>query len=207
MAQTHSISTHQHGPFRLRVVVSADQGTFVQIDDIRRNRPIASWRGSIAERLRRAIPLPAVADPIGGYRCDKEYVQALMVHAAALSEAAKCGAPDLDEVSQRRWHRTRPLRAPLHNRILQTMLDHPGHHFLRDELVCLLLLTFPCIDIEAIDEHLDDIVDWGLAQRIEIDAEHVFFDTNTAPHLHLFNPETRVLIDAPNRGVVAVNSD
>ena len=53
---------------------------------------------------------------------------------------------------------------------------------------------------------LDDLTTWKVIQRIVIDDENVFYDVDMRPHLHIFDPVTRSLVDAPRAGVVSLEA-
>jgi len=93
----------------------------------------------------------------------------------------------------------------LHILIARVIFSHPGSHFCEQDVICLLLLEYTSFEEFPITSQLEDLARWNVVQRIEVDADNVFFDINITPHLHLFDPDTRELCDAPLRGVVHVN--
>ncbi len=99
--------------------------------------------------------------------------------------------------------------AGLHKLIARMLFAHPGQHLSAEDVRCLLLVEFPSL---ALSDHqistcLADLARWRVIQRIEVDAENVFFDIDTTPHLHVFDPRTRELRDANAQGIVYANHE
>ncbi len=91
-----------------------------------------------------------------------------------------------------------------HLHIARMLFKYPGNHFSAAAVLSLMLLEYPVFSRSIITPELDDLAHWSVVQRIEIDADNVFYDINTTPHLHLFDPVTRELRDAPASGFVRV---
>ena len=191
---------------RFQVHVSCEEPASIAISDLWRNRQVAAWRGKTADRILRSRAIPTASRRGGKYYCDKHSVRQLFIAAAALCLPEVDADLQLVYLNQHRIRRDRKGRYGLHDRILELLFAYPGHHFSEQDVLCITALQYPCVTSRHVSRCLRDIVDWRLVQRIEIDAANVFFDIDTTPHLHVFDPEKRVLLDAPSTGVVTASA-
>ena len=189
---------------RFRVVVEYGRHgpSSVEISDLRRRRRFARWEGNLADRILMSDAFPAAHRRSGVFRCDKDSVQQLMLAAAATCMPAVDQEARLVDLNRRRLRRDRNGRSSLHNRILDILFSYPGQHFSEQDILCIMTLQFPCIGTRRVSGCLRDFVLWRLVQRIEVDEHNVFYDINTTPHLHVYDPDRRLLLDAPESGVV-----
>lgn len=51
------------------------------------------------------------------------------------------------------------------------------------------------ISLAAVRRTLEEFVEWGLLQRVDVGEGIVFYDTITAPHAHVYNVDTCELVD------------
>ncbi len=184
----------------LRVAAGASSPASLEVFDLGTGHIVARWEGPIADRLLESRPLQGVVRGNGSYPCSKELVRQLVLTAAAAELAIRNGV----DFNNGRFRSRRTTRTLLHNRILRLLHAHPGHHFSRDDVVCLTLLEWPGVDSRRIRAHLDDIVSWRLVQCIEVDAANVFYDIDVRPRLHIYDEHRRVLTDAPRSGCLRV---
>ena len=176
----------------------------IRIYDGMLNRILLKWQGEIARRLLDADILPYAARCDGCRRCDKDLIHKLTIAAAAI--AATLEADDRNEFLQRRLEKLDRRLSGFHAHVASLLFAHPERHFGHEEVVCLLSLNNPCVSRRRIFEHLDDLVRWQVIQRINVDDDHVFYDINTDPHLHIYCRRTHELVDAPRDGVVQIHS-
>lgn len=106
-----------------------------------------------------------------------------------------------ESLAQRLKRLERCLVAP-HQQIARLLFAYPGNHFSGEEVSCLMLLECPSLEGQRINAQLDDLARWQVIQRIEVDADNVFYDIDTRPHLHLFDAGSRQLSDAPVHGIM-----
>lgn len=178
----------------------------VSINDLWRNRQVAAWDGYTADRLLESDAIPVAHRRGGIYSCNKETVRRML-----LAAAAHC-LPEVDadlrlvSLNRRRLRRHREGRSGLHNRVLDLLFGYPSQHFSEQDILCIMALECPSVSAQRVFRCLRDIVDWRLVQRITIDQHNVFFDINTTPHLHVFDPGRRVLLDAPSTGFVTAQA-
>ena len=190
--------------FRLLVDNGSLGPTTLEVVDRGAQHRLAQWRGPIAKRLLESAALPRLFKQSGTHECDKAFVQQLMLAAAVIDLpreitcARRCGPIPC------RDRRDDDGRSVLHIRLVQMLNAHPGHHFSQDDIVCLTLLENPALNASRIILHLDDIVRWRLVQRIRIDDDHVFYDLDTRPHLHVYDTRRRILMDAPDKGCLKI---
>ena len=85
------------------------------------------------------------------------------------------------------------------------MFQYPGKHLRREDAVGITALEYPSVDTRRIESLLDDLVRWRVIQRIDVNDEHVFYDINTTPHLHVYRSQTGELDDAPDVGVLRID--
>ena len=177
------------------------------IDDGPAGRIVLSWRGEVARRLVAKNALARKAAKCGPISISKQAAKRLALQAAAIGyEDGELDVAADSEllVADRLWQRLRDLgiRIPrVHSHVAIALFRYPGEHLSAADALCLAQLTFPNLDAVRLNGCLDDLADWGVVQRISVGVD-VFYDLETAPHLHLFNTQTRELTDAPTSGVI-----
>jgi len=176
----------------------------VRVYDSLLKRILLTWRGVVAREIIDSGMLPFCVRAVGCHGCDKGMIQKLTLTATAISIALDQGEKP-DELRRRLAQLDRRLPA-FHQHIARLLFANPGKHFAHEEIVCLLTLQNPCACRERIDTHLDDLVAWEVVQKVVVGGDRVFYDINTEPHLHVFDPVSGELADAPSAGVLqAVN--
>jgi Fe2+ or Zn2+ uptake regulation protein len=93
-----------------------------------------------------------------------------------------------------------------HRMVATVLFAHPGYHLSRTEVCCLLSLERMPFSREKVVRWLDDLVHWRVIQRIDVTGGHTFYDIDTRPQLHLFDPRTGTLRDGTVQGVVDIES-
>ena len=185
--------------YRLLVSCHRESETAIHVYDRRLRRVLLKWRGDIARALLQSDVLLPEQCRSGSHSCDKSLIRSLTIAAAKMRIELR-GRTDLN-LRLVQLHRNIPL---FHRRIAQLMFDHPGKHFSEQDIVCLLLLEYPCVSRKRITEHLDDLVRWGVIQCVNTDEQTRFYDIDTRPHLHIYCSRTKELRDAPDRGVIRI---
>lgn len=186
---------------RFRLLVSCQQGseTALHIFDRQDGRVIMKWRGEIARRLLHSDRLPATARNSGSHPCSKSLLQRLSLAATRIElEMTR------DDALNGRLADLKLDIPPPHRRAAEVLFSHDGKHLAEYQVVCLMLLQYPCIDAERIPALLDDLVSWRIVQRVEVGADRRFYDVDTRPHLHVYCAESNELHDAPGSGVIRV---
>ena len=173
--------------------------TSIHVVDRRSNRVLTKWRGAAARSLLEFDTLPPRLRTSGTHACGKAVFRELMLAAASISLNLERYL-DLDARLETLDH---PIPA-FHMRLARLLFNHPGKHFSEPEIICLLLLEYPGIDPCRIPAHLDELVQWGIIQRVDVGMDWCYYDIDTRPHLHIYCPRTRDLTDAPVNGVVQV---
>ena len=202
MSQTQSTLTCPDRRFRVRIKTGVPRPASIEINDLWRHRRFAKWQGQIVDRILLSKCIPSAHRRGGAFLCDKAVVQDLMLAAAASCLPAITTESSLVEFNRRRLRLDRDGRSALHDRVLDLLFSYPGHHFSEQDVFCVMSLRFPYASTQRVSRCLRDIVNWRLVQRIDVDENNVFFDTNTTAHLHVFDAKRRLLLDAPQSGVV-----
>lgn len=186
---------------RFRLLVSRQRGseTAVHIYDRLDSAVLMKWRGEVARRLIFTSGLPESLRASGSHACSKTLLQRISLAATRIElEMTSIVALDarlatLDEDIP-----------PPHRRTAELLFSHPGKHLSQHDVISLMLLQYSCIDRQHIPQLLDDLVAWGVVQRVEVGAHRRFYDIDTRPHLHVYCRETDELRDAPGSGVIHV---
>ncbi len=152
----------------------------VLVFDRNSKTPLFDWRGAAAEHLTGSGAIPERLCCEGSHGCDKALVMHLALAAASMTAA---------------------LPRP-HAWVAGILHAHPERHLSRNDVLCLALLDAPNVSERQVLHCIDDLVRWRLVNRIEVDAEHVFYDIDTEPHLHVFDASTGELRDAPTVGIL-----
>ena len=181
----------------------------------------------LARHLLQADALPHSALRCADYVCDKALIRHLTLTGAAaqlaLNRLAELESADLrlrkmpplrpvrssgglsaDEHLARRLDEAGRHLPGSHLLVAKTLFARRGEHFSEADVVCLLSLECPSMRTSLIHTCLDELTAWKVIQRIVIDEENVFYDVDLRPHLHIFDPATRRLSDAPRKGVVSL---
>ena len=196
--------TPLRAPSRYRLYVSDQPGLLAQIRVYDRSlrRVFLKWQGELARRMLDSEALADMHLSNGCHDCDKALVRSLVLAAAKLSLLPASGGRS-EDLARRLRHLGRPV--PLLTRKVAALLfQHPGHHFEESEIVCALTSDNLICHAGAIQRALDELVQWDVIQRIEVDEINVFYDIDTRPHVHVFDAGTRVLSDVPASGVLKV---
>lgn len=166
-------------PHRYRVEIRS-RPRRVRVYDRRSATPLFDWRGMAALNLVDSGAIPESLCAEGSHACDKALVMHLALAAASMNVA---------------------LPRP-HAWVAGILHSHPERHLSKDDVVCLAMLDAPNVGKRRVLDCLDDLVRWRLISRIDVDADHVFYDIVTEPHLHVFDASSGELRDAPSKGVL-----
>ena len=189
---------------RYQLYVSDQPGdtASIRVYDGMLKRVLLTWQGAVAREMLDSAMLPFCIRATSCHGCDKALIQKLTLAATAISLALDLG--EEAEGLRRRLEKLDRRLSAFHHHIASLLFAHPGKHFAHDEIVCLLTLQNPCICRDRIEAHINDLVDWQVVQRIAVDRDRKFYDVNTEPHLHVFNPRSGELHDAPDNGVLRI---
>ncbi len=180
----------------------------VRVYDRARKQVVLRWHGQVARRLldSKALPLKGLSN--GSHDCDKAQLQTLALAAASIQMERERhtipGRPGLRRVDGLDEKDFR-MATTLHHAVLALLFDHAQRHLAAEEVVFLMLIRCPSITACRIEQVLDDLVRWSMIQRITVDADSVYYDTDMREHLHVFDARTRELRDAPASGVLLAN--
>ena len=179
----------------------------ILVSDRLRRRTILEWQGSVARQLldSHALPLARLRD--GRHDCDKALMQRLaMAGAAAISrlsqpegtrQAASTTGETAGDIST-----TGNSRVALHGCVERLLAEFPKQHLAEEDIVCLMHFRLPCVSEDQVRTALNDLTNWRRLQRISVPGGSVHYDTDTRPHLHVYDCRTRQLRDAPSHGVL-----
>lgn len=221
--------------YQMRVTNRATGIPVVRVYDGLRDCLLFEWRGAVVRHLIESKVLPRGASRHGHYACDKSFIWHLILAAAAtkmaLDQMDLLGTGPSTYPLQRTYPHPYPPQAALANRhsrfeslaqrlkrverclvaphqqIARLLFSYPGNHFSGEEVSCLMLLECPSLEVQRITAQLDDLARWQVIQRIEVDTDNVFYDIDTRPHLHLFDPGSRQLSDAPVQGIMRIGQE
>ncbi len=215
--------------YRLRVQRHPGGSERVRVEDRNSGDVLLEWSGPYARHLLQSGALPNSALRSADYACDKSLIRHLTLTCAAAKlamgqiaelesvETRPRAAPRLRPVSAMRKPSPterlierldecgRRLPGP-HLVVAKTLFERQGEHFSESDIVCLMSLECPSMRTSLVHNCLDDLTEWSVIQRIVIDVDNVFYDIDMSPHLHIFDPATRRLTDAPSAGVLRVNA-
>ena len=187
--------------YRFRLDVSQAEGCISVIDRWDRSL-FLQWRGELASQLIRLGHLASITAGRPPRYCSKNEVRHLALAAASISFAlSQHREPGPSDCAQTGIGRSLTLQ---HRKITDTLRHRRPHHFSHDELLCLLSMEHPGMDIAQLETRLAELVEWGQVQRIEVSPERIFYDIDTRPHLHVFDRRTGTLKDAPAVGCLVV---
>lgn len=162
-------------PFAVQIGRRNDGQPTLSILKTRCSDTLFRWCG---ETARRVIAWAGLRD---GQVLDKHRVRELAVVGAAAQQSID---------SERR------------GRVEQIIQSRRGEHLSEDELVALCLSECPGLADDAVIRQLRTLADTGAVQRIVVDDDAVFYDADTSDHLHVYDPVTKTLHDAPQAGIV-----
>jgi Fur family iron response transcriptional regulator len=143
-----------------------------------------SWSGDLACRLCHSLGLDT-----GEHPCPKQRAWLLFLLAHAIEEAK---AAEVDWRQRLRDHGLVPT--PARAAIAAHLLPR-ARHVQPAQLEAELLEAGERISLAAIRRTLEEFVEWGLLQRLDVGDGIVFYDTVTAPHAHVYNVDTGELAD------------
>ncbi len=215
--------------YRLRIEQPPAGGPRIRIESRTTGRVLLEWRGALARHLLQSGALPDTALRSADYACNKSLIRHLTLTCAAAKLAlnriaalepvddrrpsrprlrsvnAAQGLSPTDRLIERLEVCRRRLPGP-HLLVAKTLFKRQGEHFSESEVVCLMALEYPSMRTSLVNTCLDELTAWDVIQRIVIDDENVFYDIDMRPHLHIFDPATRSLRDAPQSGVLSIKA-
>lgn len=181
--------------FRISVVQLAWTDPAVRVFDRRDGAALFEWTGAAARRLL-ARPLLPPTRSCAVFECDQAFARRLALEAAAAALVPAGPAASTTPATDR--HPT------YHEHLLSRLRASGEQHFNRRDLVSLVVADCPALDAARVDILLDEFVRRRQLRRIAVDNDNVFYDLDTTAHLHVFDPVTGVLMDAPDDGVVII---
>lgn len=199
--------------YRLFITARGSNAAALSVHEHNRSFPVLEWRGTFARRLLDSNPLPPRDLTNGTYDLDKSDIQQLALAAVSIAmnskQRAKHNAAEVCARAERNLSlRLKHLHIQIpafHKRVAQLLFQYPGKHLLKEDAVGITVLQYPSVDTHRIESLLDDLARWQVIQRIDVDNEHVFYDIDTTPHLHVYHSQTGELDDAPETGVLRVD--
>lgn len=200
---------------RYHIILTSQIGPTMSIQVLDRvsDSILIEWNGIVVLHLFESGVLPIGILSNGYHACDKSFVWHLILAGTAVKIgldqngtrnvgiSGRSQSPCSELLTQRLNNHGQHL-SELHMLIAKVIFAHPDNHFCEIDILCLLLLEYTSFEEVSITSQLEDLALWNLVQRIEVDIDNVFFDINTTPHLHIFDPNTRLLRDAPQTGVI-----
>ena len=202
------------GRYRVNIEIRSGHAPEIGVTDRSSGRVILGWRGRVARKLLDMESLRREAGDRSGFDCDKHLVQRLAIAGAAASRKFDV-EPDSPEPAQRQ-PAPRADDAPdsqaasrwssLHGIVTGLLQEFPKQHLAEEDIVCLMQFRLPCISRRQVREALSDLADWNHVQRIRVPTGALHYDLDTTPHLHVFDPKTQQLHDAPQSGVLQIRT-
>lgn len=199
-----------HAEYEFRAV--GREGDSLRLDITKDGEILLQWRGRVARRLLEWFEKARCRDGSAtSVRISKHALQELALRAAAIEIQLRDSPDDrLDQqvrANERLWLRLRELGCripPFHARAAQVLYRYPNAHLGEADALSLLSVEYPAVDSGKLSAVTTDLARWGVIQRIEVGGM-TFYDTNTAPHLHIYRTSTRELEDAPATGVLSID--
>lgn len=215
--------------YRLRIDRPSRGSARVRVEERATGNVLLEWRDSLARHLLQSGALPESALLRADCTCDKSLIRHLTLTCAA-AKLAMDQIAELEAVEDRARPapRLRPVdstREPSptdrlierldtcgrhlpgpHLKVAKTLFERRGEHFSESDVVCLMSLECPSMRTSLVHTCLDELTAWNVIQRIVIDSENVFYDVDMRPHLHIFDPASRSLYDAPETGVLSIKA-
>lgn len=176
--QSRSFSMGQTARYRLAVLQGADSGPRIQVMDCDRGSQLFDWQGYVARHMLNSGELDDVAaGQCGCFPCDKYRVS----HLALVAAAARMTLSHLPAA---------------HRHVATTLLQNSDQHLSAADVRELIAIDFRGIVLQDVESYLGDLVRWELIQRIDVDGGQVFYDVDTRPHEHRFDPVAGRVYDA-----------
>ena len=197
----------------LRIARSASVAPAVSVVHVATWQCMAEWRGEVARQLLMSPAFRHLVDGDGDYPCSQACVHQILLGAAAIEagleslhwrrDTTLARAVDHNEVSagfapeplRKRLARARIVLDGDTQFVARLLFDHPGEHFTARDVACLTALVSPARVSMDVDSALDTLSSAGVIQRIAIDNGPVFYDIDTRPHAHHYDPRSGQLRD------------
>lgn len=214
-------------PARYRITVAREHPICITATDCRTGARICGWRGEVAAQLLDCGLLPPARGTVASCEADKAFVQDLALAAASAQMALDSAAPAPATAARRReaptdtpmsltgerWSRLEArlrrldttLVGPL-RLVARLLFSHPGQHFSPADVCCLLAMRGLPVSSRDVGTWLDELAARCITQRIDVGSDRVFYDTDTRPHVHIYDQETEELHDATVQGVIRSGS-
>lgn len=176
---------------------------------------LAHWRGAVARELLGAPLLARLAPSDGEHPCTAHCANRVVLAAASieaaldamrrrrdaiLDGAEPADAPTVDgapsEPLPRRIARVGATLASTELFVARVLFAYPGRHFTAQDVTCLAALSAPADIVSGVEQALAGLVSSDVVQRIEISGSPAFYDIDTRPHAHRYDPATGELHDA-----------
>ncbi len=184
--------------YLLQVSGSQTASLSLRVHDLDRNRVILQWNSAIGQRLLASPAAPVGARRNGFFPLTKRGVKRLTLVAMSIRMV-------LDAPGRRRERRRQ--KPGLHRYVADMLRERAGEHLLAEDIVASVLARLPATDPALVERCLGELVDHGKIQRIAIDAATIFYDADTRAHLHVYDPDSRTLTDAPTQGVIVTTGE
>ncbi|MEM9322020.1 MAG: hypothetical protein AAGA41_04240 [Pseudomonadota bacterium] len=197
----------------LRIARSAGVAPAVSVVHLATRQCLAQWRGEVARQLLMSPAFRHLVEGDGDYPCSQACVHQILLGAAAIEagleglhwrrDTALAPAANHDDVIagfppeplRKRLARARIMLDGDTQFVARLLFDHPGEHFTARDVVCLTTLVSPTLKPIDVEEALDELATVGVIQRIVIDDGPVFYDIDTRPHAHHYDPSSGQLRD------------
>ena len=95
----------------------------------------------------------------------------------------------------------------VHRTVALALFAHEEAHLRAADVLVLLLADGFFVCLPQVQACLSDLVAAGLIQSIVVKPGFEFYDTNTRPHPHIYDPDTDSLWDIHPRGVLQLGTD
>jgi len=136
------------------------------------------WQGCVARYLTNNGFLDCVSvGDCGFFTCNKNTV----CHLALIAAASRTVLSSL------------PV---MHRKISETMVEHSSEHLTSVDVQSLLAIESHDLRLRQIENCLSDLVTWNLIQEIVVNTKSKFYDVDTRPHEHIFDPKSGRIHDA-----------
>ncbi len=228
-ARSEPLAANEKDRYRLRVERLPRGSARIRVEDRATGDVLLEWGNSLARHLLQCGALPESALLSADFACDKSLIRHLTLTCAAAKLALdQIAELESDEDRPRSAPRLRPVNSTRelspaerlvdrldacgrrlpgpHLLVAKTLFERKGEHFSESDVVCLMSLECPSMRTSLVHTCLDELTAWNVIQRIVIDSENIFYDVDMRPHLHIFDPATRSLRDAPPTGVLSIKA-
>lgn len=187
---------------RYSIVTSGPTGFdgSMEIVDRHTGQTLFDWSGPGMVELRSRHPVLKACSTNRELRCSKAFVRRLALSKTAIDLArSKPVANRGAEPSSVRVCRPDPACGYL----ALLLRSRPGVHYTLDDVCSLLALKGHCPEARSVLALLEKLCRQGQLQRIAAAPGRVFYDCDTRPHLHIYDPDRNELCDAPATGVIS----